>query len=95
MPYEHHQNGVAERLNRTIGDMGRTMLLASGLSESMWSFAYLTAAYLHNRIPNSLTGDKTPLELPFDKKPNLEGVRTFGERAIVHIHGERRNKLQA
>lgn len=85
-PHEPEQNGNAERLNRTLGDMARTMLSASKLPKTFWNYAYLTAAYLHNRIPNSITGEKTPYELFFNKKPQLDIIRTFGATAFVHIH---------
>lgn len=47
-PYEPEQNGVAEHLNRTLGDMARTMLADSGLPKLFWNFAYLAACFLHN-----------------------------------------------
>lgn len=83
-PYKPEQNGVAERLNRTIGDMARTMLSVSHLPQSFWSFAYLTACYLHNCLPNTLTKDKTPYELFFGRKPQLDIIRTFGATDFVH-----------
>lgn len=46
----------------------------------------MTAAYLHNRLPNSLTGDKTPYEIFHQQKPNLDVLRSFGATAFVHIH---------
>lgn len=95
LPYEHHQNGIAKRLNRTMGDMARKMLIASGLPDCMWPLAYLTAAHLHNCIPNSNTNHKTPVELLFAQKPHLGDVRTFGERAYVHVPEEKRQKLAA
>lgn len=90
-PYEPEQNGVAERLNRTISDMGRTMLAASHLPQTFWSFAYVTACYLHKRLPNSLTGDKTPFELFYGRRPQLDIVRTFGATAFVHRHEPQRS----
>lgn len=62
-PYKPEQNGVAERLNCTISEMGRTMPAALHLPQDFWSFAYVTACYLHNWLHNSLTRDKTPFEL--------------------------------
>ena len=37
------QNGVAERPNRTFGDMMRTMLLNAGLPSKYWSYALVQA----------------------------------------------------
>jgi hypothetical protein len=69
MPYKPEQNGAAERLHRTVGKIARTSLIASNLPTKFWGYAYLWGYFTHNRIVNSLTGDKTPLELMFNKKP--------------------------
>jgi hypothetical protein len=52
-PYHPQQNREGERANWTFGDMARTMLHDSKLPNIYWSYAYLTAVYIHNRIPNS------------------------------------------
>lgn len=85
-PHEPEQNGNAERLNRTLGEMARTLLASSKLPNKFWNFAYMTAAYLHNRLPNSVTGDVTPYEIFHNREPNLDILRTFGAVAFVHIH---------
>lgn len=91
--YEHHQNGIAERLIRTLSDMGRTMLHAAGFGEEMWAYAHTAAAHLHNPIPNQVTGLKTPFKALFGKKPHLDYLRTFGKPAVVHIPCKIRRKL--
>ncbi|GKD41058.1 retrovirus-related pol polyprotein from transposon TNT 1-94 [Tanacetum coccineum] len=45
------QNGVAERINRTLMDKVRCLLIQSGLSKTFWAEATCTAAYLINRSP--------------------------------------------
>jgi hypothetical protein len=47
-PYAHQQNGKIERLNRSLQDKARSMLVASGLSPEFWGDALLTANYLRN-----------------------------------------------
>lgn len=94
VPYKPEQNGIAERLNRTLGDMARTMLAASGLPKTFWSYAYLCACYLHNRIPNEVTKRMTPYEAFYNRKPQLDIIRTFGAVGFVHIlEQQRKSKL--
>jgi hypothetical protein len=88
-PYLPEQNGEAERVNRTLGDMARTMLHLSELPSYWWSYAYSNASHLHNRIPNSKTGDKTPLKLLFKVKPKPETLFPFGAKGILHVPKER------
>jgi len=51
------QNGVAERMNRTLLEKVRCMLSNSGLSNDFWAEA---ACYLVNRSPNASIDCKTP-----------------------------------
>ncbi|KAK3015762.1 hypothetical protein RJ639_005496 [Escallonia herrerae] len=47
------QNGVAERRNRTLMDMVRSMICQSTLLEFLWVEALKTAVHILNRVPNS------------------------------------------
>ena len=61
-PGTPHQNGVAERRNRTLLDMMRSMFSYSSLPSSFWGYALQTAMYILNVVP-SKSVPKTPLEL--------------------------------
>ena len=62
MPGTPEQNSVAERRNRTLMDMVRSMLNNAFLPLSMWMYALKTAMYLLNRVPSKAIA-KTPFEL--------------------------------
>ena len=47
------QNGVAERVNRTLMESVRSMLSHAGLPDSYWAEAVATAAYVRNRLPTA------------------------------------------
>ncbi|RVX15039.1 Retrovirus-related Pol polyprotein from transposon TNT 1-94 [Vitis vinifera] len=55
MPGSPEQNGVAERRNRTLMEMKRSMMSRSNLPEYLWGEAIKTTTYILNRVPNSRT----------------------------------------
>ena len=60
--YTPQQNGVAERRNRTLLDMVRSMMAQANLPISFWRDALLTVAYVLNRVPSNSV-PSTPYEL--------------------------------
>ena len=94
-PHTPEQNGVAERINRTLNDKMRTMLAASGLGENFWFDALRTAVFLYNRLPHSSLDFLSPFEQAFKIKPTLSHVRIFGSPAYVIIPKNERSKLSS
>ena len=92
VPYTPEQNGAAERLNRTLIERTRSMLIDSGLPPSLWAEAISTANYLRNLSP-SLNRTETPYQLMWGKVPSVKHLRVFGARAFVHVPKELRSKL--
>ncbi|KAI0993828.1 Retrovirus-related Pol polyprotein from transposon TNT 1-94, partial [Podosphaera aphanis] len=93
-PYTQHQNGVSERLNRTLITMSRCMLNHSGLPLRFWDAAVLTACYLRNRLP-LLPDKKTPYEVMNGIVPKISHLKVWGCICFVLIdtHDPRRFKL--
>ena len=58
VPKTQHQNGIAERMNRTICDRIRCMLSRAKLPKSFWGEAMRTVVDLMNLSPSyPLEGD--------------------------------------
>ncbi|GJY31725.1 putative ribonuclease H-like domain-containing protein [Tanacetum coccineum] len=72
------QNGVAERMNRTLIEAARTMLADSLLPTTFWAEAVSTACYIFNRVRVTKPQNKTPYELLFGHKPIISYIRSFG-----------------
>lgn len=94
-PYTPEQNGVAERMNRTLIEKVRCMLIDAKLHNRFWAEAAVTAAFLTNRTPCRGMEDTTPEEIWTKSKPDLSSLRVFGCRATVHVPKEKRSKLDA
>ena len=72
------QNGVSERLNRTLMEMARSMLSQAGLATVFWGEAVATAASIRNITSSSANGGKTPIEMLTGKIPYVGHLRCFG-----------------
>ena len=53
IPGTSQQNGVAERMNRTLNERVRSIRLHAGLPKTFWTNAVSIAVYLINRGPRS------------------------------------------
>ena len=95
IPYCPQQNGVAERSNRTIIEVARSMLYHAHLPLRFWAEAVATAVYIRNRSPTSCIKGATPFERWTRKLPNVENLRVFGCTAYAKIPDEKRKKLDA
>ena len=87
-PRTPQQNGVAERKNRTLLDMSRTMLAEHNLPGYFWAEAVSTACYVANRALLRSTLKKTPYELIKKRTPNLSYLRIFGCRCYILVNGK-------
>ena len=94
MPGTPQQNGVAERRNRTLMDMVRSMISNSSLPKSLWTYALKTAVYLLNRIPSKAV-PKTPFELWTGRKPSLRHLHVWSCPAEARMYNPHEKKLDS
>ncbi|KAL0455903.1 UNVERIFIED_CONTAM: hypothetical protein Slati_0929500 [Sesamum latifolium] len=75
-------NGVAERRNRTLSDMVRSMMSFTELPPSFWGHALETAVKLLNISP-SKSIPQTPYEIWHGKPASYKYLRVWGSLAYV------------
>ena len=92
IPGTPQENGVAERRNRTLLEMVRSMMAQANLPITFWGDALLTATYILNRVP-SKSVTSTPYELWTKRKPHLSNLRPWGCAAYVHESAHQHGKL--
>lgn len=94
VPYTPQQNGIAERANRTLIEMAKSLLIHANLPEFLWAEAVQTAAYLRNRCPTKVLNGGTPFELWKGRRPSVKHLRTFGSRVFA-LEKPKKGKFQA
>lgn len=77
-PYSPQQNGVAERSNRSILEVTRSLLKTMKVPDTLWGEAVRHAVYILNRIPTKGVKSMTPYEGLKGNKPTLHHLKVFG-----------------
>ncbi|GAU44417.1 hypothetical protein TSUD_100640 [Trifolium subterraneum] len=92
-PYTPQHNGVAERKNRSIMNMARSMLKGKNMPHRFWGEATSTAVHIINRSPTKKLKNKTPHEAWTGMKPSVNHFRIFGSLSFRHVPDQVRRKL--
>ncbi|KAE8690124.1 hypothetical protein F3Y22_tig00110926pilonHSYRG00104 [Hibiscus syriacus] len=80
------ENGVAERMNRTLVEKVRCILSNAGLGKEFWVEALVYACHLVNRLPSTAIGGKTPLEIWFGEPAiDYDSLHVFGSTVYYHV----------
>ncbi|KAG8503986.1 hypothetical protein CXB51_002302 [Gossypium anomalum] len=79
-------NGVAERMNRTLLEKIRCMLSNAGLGKQFCAEAVTYAGHLVNHLPSSALERKTPMEEWSGKSAiDYDSLHVFGSTAYYHV----------
>ncbi|GAA0141429.1 transmembrane signal receptor [Lithospermum erythrorhizon] len=91
--YTPQQNGVAERKNRTVMNMVRTMLVVKNMPRSFWPETVLWTFHVLNRCPTLSVKNMTPQQAWNGIKPSLSHFRIWGCIAHAHVNKVHIDKL--
>nr|GEV10755.1 hypothetical protein [Tanacetum cinerariifolium] len=89
------QNGVAERRNRTLIEVARTMLADAKLPVTFWAEAANTACYVQKRVLVTKPYNKTPYELFNERSSAIGFLRPFGCHVMILNTLDRLGKFDA
>jgi hypothetical protein len=81
-PYTPEHKSIAERVNSTIMDPKRSMLIHAVLPESLWPFDVKSSVVVRNRVLHSAI-KLTPVELLTGARSSLKNIRVFGCASLV------------
>ncbi|XP_022856635.1 uncharacterized protein LOC111377743 [Olea europaea var. sylvestris] len=74
----HEQNGIAERKNRHLLEVARSLIFTTHVPKHFWGEAVLTAAYFINRMSSRVLKFQTPSQVLLKTYP--ENVTFFAEQ---------------
>ncbi|KAI5336302.1 hypothetical protein L3X38_015569 [Prunus dulcis] len=94
-PHTPQQNGLAERKQRHIVTMIRTLLVTSKVPYCFWAYAALTAVHLINLTPTLVLNWITPYSVLFHRPPSYSHLRVFGCSCFPHLGPYVPNKLMS
>jgi transposase InsO family protein len=85
-PYNPHQNGIAERTNRTLAEAALCMLIHSRAPLFLWHVAFLAAGHVEQFLPTTAFEHPSSsyIEL-FNEVPDISYIRTFGCDAYMIV----------
>ena len=86
MRHTSEQNGLVERMNKTLMERVRCMLFHSKLPKTLWAEALCTTCYLINRWPSIAIEFKTPYKVWLGKLADYSKLRIFGCTTYAHIN---------
>jgi hypothetical protein len=93
--YSPESNRAAERLNRTLIEHARAMLLDASLSLSLWGEVVVAACHVWNRSPTAGTRAGTPWVLFFGSVPDVSHLRVLGCKVFCRVPRVLRGKLDS
>lgn len=92
-PYSPQQNGTAERLNRTLVEGARAMLVEENIPKNLWEEAVLHMNYIRNQVStNSNPDGKSPFEMWTGRRLDLSHLYKFGSKVWI-LDKNRTSKL--
>jgi hypothetical protein len=89
------QNGVVERINRTLCEMAQMMLDEHRTRRRFWAEAVNTTCYVSNRIYLRVHKKKTCYELMHDRTPKVSHFHVFGCKYFISKKGKKLDKFEA
>lgn len=85
--------GAVESHHRHLVNMTITLLRHVSLPLEFWEFIVMTAAFLDDRNPSPILGNKSPIEVLFSTPSEYLRLRTFWSKCFPCLCEYRKGKL--
>ena len=82
------QNGVLERMNRTVKQMARAMLDESGTPATFWGQAAFAVVVILNKTNIRVNSTQTPHDLWYGETHSVKHFKIFGSKCYIKNNDE-------
>lgn len=89
--YSQEQNGVSQRIGRTIIDRTRATILEGNIDNDLWPELVLATTYVKNSQSTKALQNLSPYESLTRDHPNISHLRMLGSTVYVFLHEEERS----
>ncbi|KAE8672779.1 1,4-dihydroxy-2-naphthoate polyprenyltransferase [Hibiscus syriacus] len=93
-PSTFEQNGKAERKHRHVVEMGLALLSQASLPLKFWSYSFISAVYLINRLPTKVLNGKSPFQVLHQQSPDYSMLRVFSCACFPLVRPFNHHKLE-
>ena len=94
-PYAPQQNGIVERMNRSLVEIIRVLLKSSGLINKFWAEALQCTVDIRNNKMNSSFNGITPFTALTGRVTDLHRFCIFDCLVCMHVPDQGRKMLEA
>ena len=91
-PYSPSQNGVAERMNRTLVELAHAMIKGQNMPEFIWEHAILHATYIQNRVYTKHLETLTLYQGWHKREPDVSHLWEFGTPVWILQQGQHKDR---
>eukprot|EP00253_Pinus_taeda_P018607 PITA_18607 len=88
------QNGVVERMNRTVQQMACAMLDESGTPATVWGEAAYAVVVILNKTNVRVNRTQTPHDLWYGETPSVKHFKFLGSKCYIKNNEEQLGKLE-
>jgi hypothetical protein len=89
------QNGVVKTKNKTVQEMGRTMLMDSKSTYFFWTHALHKTIHIQKKVMLRNNSDKNPYELWKGRPTNVKHFIVFGSKCYIKREDGRMGKFDS
>lgn len=94
-PYTPSQNGIVERKNRHVVELGLSIMKTASIPLKFWDHIFHSVVFLINRLPTKATNNAIPYTQAFNASPDYSLLKVLGCLCYPYLRDYSQHKLDS